>query len=250
MSFIVFLGIIVLFIWGAGVLGARQRARMLAGVGPRRGSGAFAKGCVALGFGMIMLIIVIGIGLPTLRETQNDLAFAQNHPPVPQLTAAAVGDTVLVQGAISPQTAAAKWGFVAFDRFERSGRSSRLAESQRPPFKVALPGQQIQIENPAEPSRADYRIDNQAEHPDSSRIRGLLPNDQVLAVGTVRSGPNGLYLDAANVYRGDYAGYLGFLRGSISHNGISNVALAATSGVCLLLCVAAWRKAAAGRRQG
>lgn len=229
-------GIALIVIFGAFLLSLRRNAQQAMRIEGRAGPvPGLYRGCMPLLLGMGLIVVVLGCVLPSTLGMRQRLAFAEAHPPVSQLIPALVDKTVMIEGVISPQTPLVRGGFVAFDRYTRGNKRSRLDERYTPPFRVALPGQVAQLENPVQPAGASYRFDNPARHPDSRELFGLWPGDRVLAFGTVRAAGRSLYLDADTIYRGGYASYLADQRGFLAQNGPAAAALVAGAGVMLII---------------
>lgn len=214
----------------------RHRPSAWAAGGPRS-----AGGCLALPIGLALIGAALALAIPAALEAERALADARRNPPIRQLSPALAGQRILIEGTVSPQNTIAAWGAVAFERFEGEIRrpskqiSWRLAETKAPPLTIVTSGGIAQIENPADPASSGYAIERAALLPISIRVRGLRPNDRVLAIGTVRPWARGLYLDADEIRGGDYAAYLAEQNSTMARRGRLIVACMAGGGLLLLI---------------
>ncbi|HEY1012505.1 MAG TPA: hypothetical protein VGE07_07335 [Herpetosiphonaceae bacterium] len=241
----------VLLAWGGIIyLVTRKRLRRLRLESLRAdpATAVFAhNGCVFVGLAAIAGLAGV-CALPLMATNRDELDLALRHAPIRHLNAAHKGKLVFLEGAVGAQEPVAKWGYVAF--YRRSDSPNSASETHEPPFKLALPEQQAQVEDPANPAGADYRIENGAQHPEDSRLSGLRPNDSALVIGVVRSGEGALYIDADTIFHGDYAGYLAAQRGIVEgYHRFSNAAYA-SGAILVMLYVIVTIRIAIRRRNG
>jgi hypothetical protein len=205
---------LMLILFGMIVLGKLyfKRRRMDAEANQRTPSVPIELKLLPVMIGMVMICTLISCGIPMTVISNRQIAATESTPLIQAVTPDLVGQKVLAEGTISPENSVNEHGLVAFARYTNARQSSkrRLLSKATPPLLFQMSGGMSQIENPDNPAAASYSLQNMPQRRGDPGVitQGMVRGERVLVIGTVVSGPAGVYLDAAIVSAGDRASYL------------------------------------------
>jgi hypothetical protein len=162
--------------------------------------------------GMVILCTLISCGIPFTLISNRQIAATESTPRIQAVTPDLAGQKVLAEGTISSENSVNEHGLVAFAHYTNARKASkrRFISEATPPLLIQMSGGMAQIEDPDNPAAASYSMQNMLwRHSDAGVVtQGMVRGERVLVIGTVVSGPAGVYLDASIVAVGDRASYL------------------------------------------
>jgi hypothetical protein len=162
--------------------------------------------------GMVVMCTLLSCGIPLTVISNRQIADTESTPLIRAVTPDLAGQKVLAEGIISPENAVNQHGLVAFARYTNARKPSkrRFISEATPPLLIQMSGGTVQIEDPDNPAAASYSMQNLLQRRGDPGVvtQGMVRGERVLVIGTVVSGPAGVYLDASIVAIGDRASYL------------------------------------------